>query len=417
MRGRRLPAWSKSPCWTSSSMRTADGGTLQQTRHAQPAIFAVEMGLAAALAVVGLRTRRGVRTQRRPVLGGLRRGCVQPRGRRPAAGRAGPAVRRPARRRADVRDLRRPGSGRAPHRRVPEPVGGRIQRRQHRAVRAGSRSGAGGGAADGRRCALRLARDQPRLPLVTAGSRSRRVRVLCERLRIRLAATDSGVQPDRGRPGAQRQTRRRRTGAAMLASRSSSPRAWPPWPNSAARCCSKSARSRCSPPRPCGPGRTRRPPPRRSRRCAATAPTTARSSRRLASAYVAGHLPDFGALVREPARKVDLPTYPFQHRQYWFDDNRGKAAQSQRHRRAHRSRPASRGRPVRGTRRIARRRGCGPVDRQSPGTACRPTQQAAKCAVHRGCPLRGPLGEAARTAPRRTSGKRLRGFSSAMTPM
>ncbi|SBS75650.1 6-deoxyerythronolide-B synthase., NADPH:quinone reductase [uncultured Mycobacterium sp.] len=38
----------------------------------------------------------------------------------------------------------------------------------------------------------------------------------------------------------------------------------------------------------------------------------------LAGAYVAGHLPDFGALVPQPAHKLDLPTYPFQHRQYWF---------------------------------------------------------------------------------------------------
>ncbi|WP_445159541.1 type I polyketide synthase [Mycobacterium sp. Dal123C01] len=41
----------------------------------------------------------------------------------------------------------------------------------------------------------------------------------------------------------------------------------------------------------------------------------------LADAYVLGHLPDFGA-VAEPARKLDLPTYPFQHRQYWFRDKR-----------------------------------------------------------------------------------------------
>ncbi|MDT5120224.1 MAG: hypothetical protein QOE30_5963 [Mycobacterium sp.] len=41
----------------------------------------------------------------------------------------------------------------------------------------------------------------------------------------------------------------------------------------------------------------------------------------LADAYVLGHLPDFGAVV-EPARKLDLPTYPFQHRQYWFRDKR-----------------------------------------------------------------------------------------------
>ena len=42
----------------------------------------------------------------------------------------------------------------------------------------------------------------------------------------------------------------------------------------------------------------------------------------LADAYVAGHLPDFGAVRQGPARKLDLPTYPFQHRQYWFRDKR-----------------------------------------------------------------------------------------------
>lgn len=42
----------------------------------------------------------------------------------------------------------------------------------------------------------------------------------------------------------------------------------------------------------------------------------------LADAYVLGHLPDFGALRQAHARKLDLPTYPFQHRQYWYRDNR-----------------------------------------------------------------------------------------------
>ncbi|GAB1811578.1 type I polyketide synthase [Mycobacterium sp. MUNTM1] len=41
----------------------------------------------------------------------------------------------------------------------------------------------------------------------------------------------------------------------------------------------------------------------------------------LAEAYIVGHLPDFGAAVG-PARKLDLPTYPFQHRQYWFSEKR-----------------------------------------------------------------------------------------------
>ncbi|ORV14130.1 type I polyketide synthase [Mycobacterium celatum] len=46
----------------------------------------------------------------------------------------------------------------------------------------------------------------------------------------------------------------------------------------------------------------------------------------LADAYVLGHRPDFGA-VSGPARKLDLPTYPFQRRQYWFRDNRPNRGQ------------------------------------------------------------------------------------------
>ncbi|SPM31688.1 type I polyketide synthase [Mycobacterium terramassiliense] len=48
----------------------------------------------------------------------------------------------------------------------------------------------------------------------------------------------------------------------------------------------------------------------------------------LADAYVLGHLPDFGA-VSGPARKLDLPTYPFQHREYWYRDNRERPNQQQ----------------------------------------------------------------------------------------
>jgi acyl transferase domain-containing protein/acyl carrier protein len=41
----------------------------------------------------------------------------------------------------------------------------------------------------------------------------------------------------------------------------------------------------------------------------------------LADVYVLGHLPDFGAVIG-PARKLDLPTYPFQHRRYWYSEKR-----------------------------------------------------------------------------------------------
>lgn len=45
----------------------------------------------------------------------------------------------------------------------------------------------------------------------------------------------------------------------------------------------------------------------------------------VADAYVLGHLPDFHAFRQANARKLDLPTYPFEHRQYWFSDNRDQA--------------------------------------------------------------------------------------------
>ncbi|MCZ0728867.1 SDR family NAD(P)-dependent oxidoreductase, partial [Mycolicibacterium iranicum] len=44
----------------------------------------------------------------------------------------------------------------------------------------------------------------------------------------------------------------------------------------------------------------------------------------LADAYVLGHLPDFGAVQRGAVRKLDLPTYPFQHRQYWLREQRAR---------------------------------------------------------------------------------------------
>ncbi|HEX2285339.1 MAG TPA: type I polyketide synthase, partial [Mycobacterium sp.] len=42
----------------------------------------------------------------------------------------------------------------------------------------------------------------------------------------------------------------------------------------------------------------------------------------VADAYVLGHLPEFAAFRQAHARKLDLPTYPFEHRQYSFRDNR-----------------------------------------------------------------------------------------------
>ena len=75
----------------------------------------------------------------------------------------------------------------------------------------------------------------------------------------------------------------------------------------------------------------------------ATAPRAVASLRRniadhrqiteaLANAYVAGHLPDFaalqGVLQQGPAHKLDLPTYPFQHRQFWYRETRVRPTQS-----------------------------------------------------------------------------------------
>ena len=48
----------------------------------------------------------------------------------------------------------------------------------------------------------------------------------------------------------------------------------------------------------------------------------------LANAYIVGHRPDFGALQPVTARKLDLPTYPFQHRQYWFREQRVRPRQT-----------------------------------------------------------------------------------------
>lgn len=75
----------------------------------------------------------------------------------------------------------------------------------------------------------------------------------------------------------------------------------------------------------------------------ATAPRAIASMRRntadqrqiteaVADAYVLGHAPRFAALRQTNARKLDLPTYPFEHRQYWFSDSwdRDRSGQKQR---------------------------------------------------------------------------------------
>ncbi|ART72979.1 polyketide synthase [Mycobacterium dioxanotrophicus] len=49
----------------------------------------------------------------------------------------------------------------------------------------------------------------------------------------------------------------------------------------------------------------------------------------VADAYVLGHVPTFAAFRQPDARKLDLPTYPFEHRQYWYRDNRDQPNQQQ----------------------------------------------------------------------------------------
>src|SRR5574337_67778 len=49
----------------------------------------------------------------------------------------------------------------------------------------------------------------------------------------------------------------------------------------------------------------------------------------LADVYALGQLPDFDAVRPTHARKLDLPTYPFERRQYWYRDNRERTSQKQ----------------------------------------------------------------------------------------
>ena len=138
----------------------------------------------------------------------------------------------------------------------------------------------------------------------------------------------------------------------------------------------------------------------------------------VADAYVLGHLPDFAAFRQAHARKLDLPTYPFEHRQYWFRDNRERPDQQQHARgRAYRGRPPSRGRPDRRTRDPARRCERRPSDPGCADQACGTTQPTTYDPVHRGRPLRDPLGEIrCATSPARKPARDPPGSSSAMTP-
>ena len=86
---------------------------------------------------------------------------------------------------------------------------------------------------------------------------------------------------------------------------------------------------RCSPPQPFGHGRIRRARPGRSRPCAAIPPTSDRSPKPSPTRTSWATCPTSGHSAGPHARKLDLPTYPFEHRQYWYTDNREAGNQAQ----------------------------------------------------------------------------------------
>ncbi len=154
-------------------------------------------GAGPPLAIMGSRTGRGPRSQRRSVLGGLRHRCVRPRGRRFVACGTRTTVRESACGRSYGRRVRRCRPGRELHRRVPATGRGGLQRRQHRAVRSARGPRAGGGRADSHRRSMRMAGHQPCLSLRAARSGPRRVRILRVGFRVRFATANFGVQPHR----------------------------------------------------------------------------------------------------------------------------------------------------------------------------------------------------------------------------
>jgi len=48
-------------------------------------------------------------------------------------------------------------------------------------------------------------------------------------------------------------------------------------------------------------------------------------SEAFAQAYICGHRPDFAEFGQKRGRAVDLPTYPFQRKRYWYDDKHGSS--------------------------------------------------------------------------------------------
>ena len=218
---------------------------LRQTGYAQPALFAVEMGLARLWqswgfepdVVIGHSVGQytaacvaGVFSLEDGTLLMAERGRLF--GSLPAGGRMA-AVFAAAER---VESL---------HRRVSEFVGGRLQRRQHRTVGPAQDLEPAVARLDGRRCALRLAGHQPCVPLGAAGSGPRRIRVVCEPVRVRSATKDIGVQPHRRGPRQKCQTGRRVLAPPCAAAGRVRQERAHAGRSRVARCCWKSARSRC----------------------------------------------------------------------------------------------------------------------------------------------------------------------------
>ena len=374
-------------------------------------------GPGSALAVVGLRTRRGAGPQRRPVFGRLRRGRVQSRGRRAADGRTRPPLRQSARGWSDGRGVHRRRACREPDRRVPEPVGRRLQRCQHRIVRTRRGSGDGGGRADRRRRPVRLAGHQPRVPLGAAGSDPRRIRGVRAAGSHSVATTDSDRQPHR-RPRSGRSVKldgaywRRHARQPVEFAKSvrtladlnckvlleigpqpvltaAALRAWPIRPPRLGRS------------RPCvetPPTTDRSPKPLPTPTSWATCPTSAHSGRRTRERStcppIRSSIASTGSATIGSAQPTTAPRWP-EPRPSVFSRTAG----------SRNSRPCS----------TVRRR---PSDPGCADQACGTTQPTTYDPVHRGRPLRDPLGEIQLLrSPARTPARDPPGSSSATTPM
>ena len=162
-----------------------------------------------------------------------------------------------------------------------------------------------------------MAGDQSRLPLRAARPCARRVRVVCRQSRILAAAVGARLQ-SHGR-GADAAKPPRRTVLATART--------PAGPVRRQR--HHSCRLGCAVLMELGPQPILTAAAMRAWPDTAPTPQTIASLRRdtdahrclteaLAAAYASGHRLDFAGRSPRPRRSVDLPTYPFQHRTYWF---------------------------------------------------------------------------------------------------